>query len=151
MDMITPLEIQKKEFGKSLRGYNEDEVDQFLDSLCDTVETLTNENHDLKDKLEMLQGQLEKYAAMEKTLNETLIIAQRTADDVNKTAELNSRNIIKEAKLEAERIVAEANKKVESIQNEMEIARRELKAFKARFKAMLNTQLGLIDDSDVDY
>lgn len=148
--MITPLEIQKKEFSKSFRGYNEDEVDKFLDSVCETVETLTNENHDLLDKVEMLNGQIQKYIAMEKTLNETLIVAQRTADDVSKVAESNKNNIINEAKNEAEKIIAEANKKSERIESDMEMSKRELKAFKARFKALLHTQLSLLDDSDID-
>ena len=80
--MITPLDIQNKEFKKSFRGYKESEVDQFLDEIIEDYEKLYKENIELKDKILILTEQIKQYNNLEETLKDTLIVAQSTADEV---------------------------------------------------------------------
>jgi cell division initiation protein len=74
--MITPLEIQNKEFRRGIRGYKEDEVDEFLDKIILDYEKLYKENLELKDNLEGMHHQLEQYREIEETLKKTLIMAK---------------------------------------------------------------------------
>ena len=81
--MITPLDIENKKFSKQvMNGYNVEEVDDFLDDL--TVDYTKNykETTELKAKVEELNKSLEHYKSIEATLQDTLVIAQKTAEDV---------------------------------------------------------------------
>ena len=79
--MITPIEIQNKEFRRSFRGYNEEEVDEFLKIVTTDFETLYKENMDLQEKIKLYQEQVSRYKSIEDTLNATLITAQSAAED----------------------------------------------------------------------
>ena len=100
--MITPLEIENKRFSrKNINGYNPDEVDDFLDELTKDYELLYKNFNESGDKVDNLKRELEKYKNIEKTLQETLILAQDTAKSVRENAEIEAKQIIKEADLEA--------------------------------------------------
>ena len=101
--MITPLDIENKEFKKGLRGYNENEVDSYLDEIKKEYENLYRENIELKDKLNALTEQIKRYKTIEETLKETLIVAQQTAEEVNASAQRKSSLIIDEAHHQAKK------------------------------------------------
>ena len=77
--MLTPMDIHDHQFKKSFRGYNENEVDDFLDRVVDDFEKLLRENERLKNQVYANDKELEHYRKLEKTLNDTLMVAQRTA------------------------------------------------------------------------
>ena len=95
--MITPVDIENKEFKKGFRGYNEEEVDDFLDSVKEDFENLYRENLDLKEKLKLYQEQVSRYKSIEDTLNATLITAQTAAEDTCTAANKKARIIVEEA------------------------------------------------------
>ena len=107
--MIAPIEIENKEFKKGLRGYREDEVDEFLDLVKEDYEQLYRENADLKEKIRLYQEQINKYENIEETLNATLITAQRAAEDTCSAANRKSKIIVEEADLKARQIIEQAN------------------------------------------
>ena len=80
---LTPMDIHNKEFTRSFRGYDEDEVDLFLDEIVEEFEGLYKENIELKDRLSMLADQISNYNTMENTLKETLVTAQSAANEVS--------------------------------------------------------------------
>lgn len=88
--MLTPLDIENKKFGRSLKGYNVDEVDDFLDELTSEYERLYKENAELKGQIESSKKDLEHYRSVEHTLQNTLVMAQSTADDIKKMAQRTS-------------------------------------------------------------
>ncbi|MCT4606420.1 MAG: DivIVA domain-containing protein [Marinisporobacter sp.] len=139
--MITPLEIQNKEFKKGLRGYKESEVDEFLDKIIIDYENLYKENIELKDKITMLNEQIEKYENLEKTLNNTLVFAQSTAEEVAQNAQKKAELIIQEAEGKAKKIIQEGRNEVVKIQKEYEEGKKQLHIFKTRFKTLLESQL----------
>lgn len=145
--MITPLEIQNKDFKRSIRGYKEYEVDEFLDKIIIDYEKLYKENLELKDRLEGMNHQLEQYKEMEESLKKTLIIAQNTAEDVRANAHKESELIIQEADAKAKEIAIKANSEVENIRNEFEDIKNRMQIFKTRFKALLQSQLDSIDET----
>ncbi|SHH11720.1 DivIVA domain-containing protein [Tepidibacter thalassicus] len=150
--MITPLDIENKEFKRSLRGYKEEEVDEFLDEVKEDFEKLYKENIELKDKLNMLSEQVNKYKNIEETLKNTLIIAQNTAEEVNSNASKKAQLIIEEAELKARKIIEEANNQVIEIRKEYEETRKAFKLFRGKFKSLLESEIKTIDQTfdDID-
>ena len=84
--LLTPLDIQNKEFRRAFRGYHDEQVDEFLDQIIKDYTELMNESIVLKEQVEGLRGQLGQYHQLEETLNKTLIVAQQTAEEVRSNA-----------------------------------------------------------------
>ncbi len=144
--MLTPLDIQNKEFGKAFRGYKETEVDSFLDEIIIDYERIYKENLELKDKLVILSERLKQYNDLEETLKETLVVAQNTADEVTSTARQKSKLIIEEAENEARKIAKEAYEEVRDIEEQYGFLKKEIFIFKTRFKSFMESQLIALDD-----
>lgn len=145
---LTPLDIQKKEFSRSFRGLNEDEVKDFLKQVYESYEKLYKENKLYEEKVKDLEEKINYYKNMEETLKETLVIAQKTAEEVKKNAEKEKELIINEAKQQANRILEEANARVVSIKKEHEEAKKQFSIFKTRFKNFLKSQLEVIENEE---
>ncbi|MCG8541061.1 MAG: DivIVA domain-containing protein [Clostridia bacterium] len=148
--MITPLDIQNKEFTKGLRGYKEIEVDEFLDRIIESYERVYNENIESKEKIRLLQEQLDKYNSLEKTLRDTLILAQSTAEEVAINANQKAELIIREAEEKGKKIIEEANNEVINVRKEYENSKKDFQIFKTRFKTLLESQLDLVNDSSIN-
>ena len=88
--MLTPLDIQNKNFKHSIRGYNEEQVDDFLDEIANEMERLNREKEQLKADMARLKKDNEQYHALEDNLKQTLIIAQRSAEEVMAASRKNS-------------------------------------------------------------
>jgi len=130
---ITPMDIHNKEFSRSFRGYNDDEVDQFLDEIVEEFEKLYKENLELKDRISMLVDQINQYKTMEATLKETLVTAQKTANDVTASAQKKSDLILKEAEQQAQKIIENANNQVVQIKRNMKTIRNKCRYLRQDF------------------
>ena len=104
--MITPLDIENKKFSRQMmNGYNVDEVDDFLDEVMEDYESNYKEVAMLRTKVEELESALTRYKTIESTLQNTLVMAQSTADEVKNVARQQADQIINEAQREAENII----------------------------------------------
>ena len=140
--MITPLDIQKKEFKKSIvRGYKTKDVDSYLDSINDNYEKLYKENIELKDKVGILTDQIRQYNSLEETLKSTLVIAQSTADDVTSSARKKAELIIEDAEMQAKDRINAAREEVKNINEEYNHLKREIFIFKTRYESFIRSQL----------
>ncbi len=148
--MITPLDIETKEFKKGLRGYNEKDVDDFIEEIKKSYENLYRENIEQKDKSNALIEQIKRYKTIEETLKETLIIAQQTAEEVKVNAHIKSSLIIDEAHSQAKKIIEEANNDVIKIKRDYENIRKDFIVFKGRFKSLLEDGVASIDETFKD-
>lgn len=148
--MLTPLDIQNKEFTKGFRGYIEIEVDSFLDEVITDFEHIFKENLELKSKIDMLNEQIKHYGSMENTLQKTLIVAQTTAEDVIKSARQQGDAIINESDRRAEKIMESARDQVINSKTEYERIRKEILMFKTKYKSLLTSQLENIDHYSED-
>ena len=146
--MMTPIEIQNKEFSKSFGKYKPSEVNDFIEKVYFEFDRLYKENTDLKGKLTNYSEKIENYVAIEKTLQNTLIIAQTTSEDVIQNARKRAETIIKEGEIQAEAIISQGNKKLTDINLEYEKNLRLCKVFKSRFKMFIETELENIKDLD---
>lgn len=144
--MLTPIEIEKKTFRKTLRGYNADEVDSFMTELKDSYGRIYKEYMAAKDKITILTEAVRQYKSMEETLQNTLLVAQRAADDVKKNANDKASIIIREAEAQANEIINNASQDVTKVKYEYEELKRNVDVFRARIVALLTSQLDLIQD-----
>ena len=145
--MITPLDIENKKFSKQVMiGYSVDEVDDFLDDLTIEYEKLFKENADYKNEIVRLKEDMEHYKAIESTLQNTLVIAQTTAEDVKKVAKQQADQIIAEAKLNAEKEVDNLENEISLKRKELEDVQREFDVYKAKMESLLISQLELLKE-----
>ncbi|MCX7902995.1 MAG: DivIVA domain-containing protein [Caloramator sp.] len=153
---ITPNDIANKEFKKAFRGYDADEVDEFLDQIVEEYEKIYKENLNLKEKISTLNEKIEHYANIESTLQNTLVLAQSAAEQAKenskKEAEMilnnakeKSEELIKDAQNKASQIISEAQQRVLEINKEYEMLKQEFNMFKSRFKGLLQAQLETIE------
>ena len=118
--MLTPLDIENKKFSKQImNGYNVEEVDEFLDEVTTEYEKLYRENAELKNKLEELDSNVGKYKNIENTLQNTLVMAQTTAEEVKNVAKQQAEQIIKDAETTAKQSVEELNSQILLKQKEL--------------------------------
>ena len=150
--MITPIEIQNKEFRRAFRGYSEDEVDDFLKIVTEDFESLYKENMDLKEKVNLYQEQVSRYKSIEETLNATLITAQSAAEDTCVAANKKAKIIVEEAQLQSKHIIDETNNRTLELKKEYDNLVREFKVFRNRFKSLIKEELDTLDEIfyDVD-
>lgn len=144
--MITPQEIETREFKKGIRGYKEDDVDEFLDEIREDYETILRENHEVKEKLKMYENQIMKYENLEETLKATLIRAESVAEDTCSTANKKAKVMVEEADLKARQIIENANNQVIEIRKEYDEMVKEFKIFRNKFKSLLEDQIRNIDE-----
>ncbi|SCG83525.1 Septum site-determining protein divIVA Cell division initiation protein divIVA [Proteiniborus sp. DW1] len=144
--MLTPLDIQNKEFKRGVRGYKETDVDAFLDEIMIDYEKIYKENIELKDKISMLNDQIKHYNKIEETLQNTLVVAQSTAEEVKISAKKSAELIIKEAEDNSKKIIEEAKNEALKVREEYETLRKDMLVFKTRFKTLLQSQLESLDD-----
>ncbi|MDK2586185.1 DivIVA domain-containing protein [Romboutsia sedimentorum] len=144
--MLTPIEIENKEFKKSLRGYKEEEVDEFLDVVKEDFEHIYRENLELKEKVKLYQDQINKYENIEETLKATLISAQSAAEDTCSAANRKAKIIVEEADLKSRQVIEIANNRVIEIRKEYDTMVKEFKIFRNKFKSLLEDEIRNIDE-----
>ncbi|MBP2626419.1 MAG: DivIVA protein [Firmicutes bacterium] len=144
--MLTPLDIHNKEFKKSFRGYNEEEVDEFLDKVIKDYEQLYRENIEIKENLDRLNSKLEHFQHMENTLHNTLIIAQETAEEVKFNAKKATELMIKEAEVQAQKLIEEASNKVRRMSNEYEGLQKQDQIYRMRVRNLVQAQLEILGE-----
>lgn len=147
---LTPLDIHNKEFTRSFRGYDEDEVNNYLDQIIKDYELTIREKNDLQNKVNEMEERLKHFSEIEETLNKSIVIAQETAEGVKDSARKESKLIIKEAEKNADRIVDEALSKSRHISMETEDLHRQAKVFRTRLKMLIEAQLDMINNQDWD-
>ena len=149
--MITPLDIENKKFAKQMmNGYNVDEVDDFLDELTLDYGKLFKENAELKAQREELDDNVGKYKNIENTIQSTLIMAQKTADEVQEVAKKQAEQIIKDAEFQAKNSVEELNTQILLKQKELEDLKKQFDVYKAKMESLLISQLELLKDHKED-
>ena len=156
--MITPLDIENKKFSRQMmNGYNVDEVDDFLDEVMEDYESNYKEVAMLRTKVEELELSLTRYKTIESTLQNTLVMAQSTADEVKNVARQQADQIINDAQREAENIIRaskdsalravdELEQQIRNKEQQYTEARKQFDIYKAKMEALLISQSELIKE-----
>ncbi|MFD0616389.1 DivIVA domain-containing protein [Paenibacillus sp. GCM10027629] len=141
---LTPLDIHNKEFGRRLRGYDEDQVNEFLDQVIKDYESIIRENKELQNQIFSLQEKLDHFSNIEETLSKTIIVAQEAADEVKHNSKKEAQLILKEAEKNADRIVNESLVKSRRIALEVDELKKQASIYRARFRTLVEAQLELL-------
>ena len=113
--MLKPMDIHNKEFKKAMRGYDAEEVDEFLDEIIVDYEKMQRELDVLKTQLSNYSENMNSYREKEISLNNTLVSAQRFADQLIKDAEQKAAGIVADAEAEAQRIIGSTEAKYNKV------------------------------------
>lgn len=148
--MITPLDIERKEFSKSMRGFNIDEVDTFLDEIIVDLQKLMDENERLKGEVASLNQDLAKYKKSESSVMNTLESAKKLMNDISESAERRAEIIIKNAQLDAEVIQRDARESVSKLTEEGERLRQKVNRYREKYRQLLEDELNELDGSSED-
>lgn len=145
--MITPLDIENKKFSKQvLNGYSVEEVDDFLDELTAEYEKIYKEATENRGRTEKLSNDLNRYQSIESTLQNTLLMAQTTADEVKKTAQKQADAIIAEAQIKAKEALKNVEGEIILKQKELDDLQKQFDIYKAKMESLLISQLELLKD-----
>mgnify|MGYP001622925396 FL=1 len=145
--MITPLDIENKRFAKQMmNGYNVEEVDDFLDELTEDYSKNYKEVTELRNRVEELNNSLVQYKAIESTLQNTLVMAQTTAEEVKNVAKQKADQIVEEAKASAQKQVDDLNNEIVQKQKEVDDIKKQFDIYKAKMESLLISQLELLKE-----
>lgn len=143
--MITPMDIHNKEFETGFRGYDKEAVNAFMAELVHDYETLYRDNREMTDKIEQLEKRIAQYEKMEATMNNALVLAQETGENVKNSARKEADLIIQEAEQQRRQIIAEAERQLREGCEKYAVIRNEVAVFKARMESLLNSQMQMVD------
>lgn len=142
---ITPLDIQQMAFRVKFRGYDQEEVNRFLEEVARTVESLNRDNAGLRERLAVLEQQVTELKRAEATLSNTLMSAQSLADDVKRNAQRDAELIVKEAELKAEELFRQARIELADTQRELALLQKQRLLMVERMRATLHTFERMLD------
>jgi len=138
---LTPLDARRYEFGKALRGYDPERVNQFRDQVAEELERLARVNQDLEAKAKGFHEQLRAFRERDKAINEALVSAQQLRNDIREQADKEGQLIIREARAEADRLLEEARSEVRRVEDQWKALDRGRRAFLAQLRLMIERQL----------
>ncbi len=132
--MITAMEIRNQQFKKAFRGYEKNEVKSFIMQLAQDYENLYSENSQLREQIQRIEFELEKYRKMEETMNNSLILAQQTAEDLKSNARKEADLILEQSK----------NRIAEILMVYQEVIKR-LGLFGTELKAQISSEMEMLE------
>ncbi|MFC6171751.1 DivIVA domain-containing protein [Loigolactobacillus jiayinensis] len=158
---LTPLDIHNKEFNVKMRGYDQDQVNDFLDQIIKDYEAVLKQKDDLQTALKASEEKVTYFNQLKDALNQSIIVAQEAADKVktnaqkeaeiiSQEAQKNTQNLLNEATEKSNRILADASQKAKQITIETEDLKKQTRVFRQRLQVMLESQLEIVKSKDWD-
>ncbi|WP_281164898.1 DivIVA domain-containing protein [Liquorilactobacillus sicerae] len=158
---LTPLDIHNKEFRVKLRGYDQDEVNDFLDQIIKDYEFNLKENSRLTEELKQNLEKLKYFNDLKDSLNQSIIVAQEAADKVKSSSQRDAEITKREAQKEAADIISEANEKSHEIIEqasqkakklifETDDLKKQARIFRQKLQVMLESQLEIVKSNEWD-
>lgn len=144
--MLTPVEMQGREL-KTGRGYQKREADEFLHEIFRDYESLYRENMELKDKINVLSDGLKYYKDLEKTLQKTLVVAEKAAEETTNASKKNAEGIEQKARLMADAMVNEAKKEADRIYSSVKALSQQYEAYRIQCRQLATAHLEMLDSS----
>jgi cell division initiation protein len=145
---LTPLDIHNKEFTRGFRGYDEDEVNDFLKQLIKDFEDVIRERDELYDRTKELEDRINHFSSIEETLNKSIYVAQESAEEVRKNAQKEGQLTVREAEKNADRIINEALNKSRRIELEIEELKKQASVYQTKFKMLLEAQMEMLHSDE---
>lgn len=148
--MIRPIDIQEKEFSRAVRGYKEEEVNEFLDEITLDMDRLLNELRETREENSRLVEELERIRSSEGSVVETLQAAKSLMADIAASAEKRADILLKNAELDAELMIKSAREEAEAVSKENKEIKARYMNFRNRYKSLLESELQRFESSSGD-
>jgi DivIVA domain-containing protein len=144
---LTPLDVRKKkgDFRRTMRGYDSELVDDFLDMVAERLEELVKQNVALSERAEHLQEQVASYREREKALNEALVTAQQLRSEAQAQADREAELVRREAHSQADRILEEGQRSMRELQRDIEAVQTRRRQFVRAFRTLLDRYLSELE------
>lgn len=148
--MLSPVDIQNKEFRKAkIGGYNVDEVNDFLEEVLQAYQQINKENYDLKDKVNMLTENMQYYRTMETTLQNALVLAEKTAQDTKSLAYEKAAQIKRDAEQRSETTLEQTRQELYALSHKIDELKQQYLGYKVQIKQILQTQLEMLEQQTI--
>jgi len=145
---LTPLDVRHKEFKRGMRGYADDEVDEFLDEVADEFERIFKENIDLSERVEGLEERISHYRMLEETLQKTLVSAQQSAEELKANATKEAQLILRDAELKARQMVNDSYADKQRMEKNVVILKNAQEEFRFKFRGLLEGYMKQLTELD---
>lgn len=145
---LTPLDVRRYEFGRVLRGYDPERVDQFREQVADELERLVRLNQELEQKARSFHDQLKSFRERDKALNEALVHAQQLRSELREQAEKESQLLLREAQQQADVILSSAQQGIRALEDELAALDRFRRSYLAQMRVFVERQLAEIDAAE---
>ncbi len=152
---VSRIDVLNRSFAKSLRGYDTDEVDAFLQEIAETLGRLSEERTLLTNRVSLLEAELVSFRERESTLRDTLMTTQRMTEGLKATAQREAQVIVSEAQARAENIINQSGLKLARLQESILNAKKMKAQLSMRLRSVAEEHLRLLDmdreDDDSEY
>ena len=148
---ITPLDIRKQEFRKTMRGLDGDEVYAFLTTVAEEYEAVLSDNKKLRERIVELEERLKEYKSIETNLRNTLLTAERVTNEAKENARKEANLIVREAEVEAEKAAEAIRAHTQQLRREVLELKRQKDNYLTRFKTLLESHNRVLDGFQEDF
>src|SRR5918994_6072313 len=157
---IRPIDVRRKEFRNGFRGYDANQVDDFLDAVADEFERTYTENSRLREEISSLRERLQQFEELEGSIRSALVHAEQAANDLRRTATWEAEDVrksaareadltVREAQARAHQMLAESSARVERIQESYEALQEAKRTFTNDFRQLLKTYLDMMENMEI--
>src|SRR5215216_4822093 len=150
---IRPIDVRRKEFRNGFRGYDANQVDDFLDAVADEFERTYMENSRLREEVSGLRERLQQFEELEGSIRAALIHAEQAANDLRRTASWEAddlrKSTIRDAKARAHQMLAESSARVERIRESYDALQEAKRTFASDFRQLLKTYTEVMDSMEI--
>ena len=147
---ITPNDIHNKDFSTKFKGFDPEEVNDFLEEVKKELETLIRDNKDLEKRVKFNEEKVEYFNSIQETLNKSILVAQEAADRLRENARKDAEIIVFEAEKAAQAMLREAAEKATEIHRDTDLIKKETRIFRQRLQILTQTQLDMIKNEEWD-
>jgi cell division initiation protein len=144
-DRITAMDVEEQQFSRRLRGFDCHEVGLYLKSVAEEISRLNLENAETREKAGAMRAEIDELRAREATLQQTLVAAQRMAEEMKEKARAESQLVVREAQLRADQIVRQAQDQLARIESEISSSRMERDNIERRLRGVIEQHLALLE------
>ena len=148
---ITPLDIRKQEFRKTMRGLDGDEVYAFLTTVADEYEAVLSDNKRIRERIVELEERLQEYRGIEKNLRNTLLTAERVTSEAKENAHREAGLIVREAEMEAEQAAASIRAHTQQLRGEVLELKKQKDNYLTRMKTLIESHRKVLDGFEEDF
>jgi DivIVA domain-containing protein len=145
---LTPLDVRRYEFGRVMRGYDPERVDQFREQVADELERLTRLNQELEQKARSFHDQLKSFRERDKAINEALVSAQQLRSEMRDQSEREAQLIIREAQAQADSVLAGVQGDIRRAHDELAALDRFRRSYLAQLRVFIERQLAEIEAAE---